>query len=969
MSHVTEPRGGAAQPLLERESEVLAIHRAVDDLCGTTGHGQGPAARRGGVLTFAGSAGIGKTTLLAEARRLASERACTVLFARGGEQERQVPFHVMRQLIQPTFAAMSEDERREALGSWYSIVAPALGLTASPKGPTAPDPQGVRDGLDWVVTHLAVRSAPVLLVVDDAHWADAESLAWLTAFTARAEELAMLIMVACRPDEIPADAAALRALMGRQGSRPHELAPLTTTAVASIVRDALGEDADDVFCRECWAITGGNPFEVVELAMKGRDRGLKPHQDSIPQLRDLASAVKGSGLIDRLEQLGPSTVRLAWAAAVLGTAVPIDIVGGVAALGEAQTAEAIDQLRDARILTVMTSVRRKQVVEFFHPLIATAVYRSIPPGVRVAMHGMAATALVDDGHGAAAAARHLLEMHPEGDPWVVQQLRQAARDSFSAGAPDAARRYLARALREPPEVEDRAEVLFELGSANLLHDPATTINQLRAALEEPRTEQNLREAITYRLAQALGHTGQLAQAAALLADEARRATSSRTRLRMQAEQFKWNSVRVDEENSPARSRLLAQFAKRLTGRGLPERHILGLRAWDAVLRGEPATTALDYAEQALDGGLSWTDQDFGFEVPAVVALTLMYCDQPGRAEDLFNTGIVEFEAKGWRGAHLSFVYTLLGYVRYRRGRLAEAEDFVRNGLQIADRVGQGIPAQWYAIGTLIETLLARGNTAEAQRVADAYKLADGFPQAVVYPDPQAVFGKLLLARGRVEEGEHHLVSAGKRLDLRGARNPSWSPWQLDLALGQVARKPEEARATAAEAVSRARAFGTSSVIGHALRVAAATTVDPARAAALLQEAVDHLEQSPAACELANALVDHGTALHTIGSRHHAAQQLYRGMETAAACGADGLVSRARAQLASAGLRPRRLHTSEQDNLTVAESAAARHAALGLDNAAIAAELKTDAQSVSELLSAAFTKLGTDRHGLRRALGG
>ncbi|WP_324615603.1 ATP-binding protein [Streptomyces sp. Mg1] len=661
----------------------------MDELCGTPDSSQ--PSRRGGVLTFAGSAGIGKTSLLTEARRHAAERHCTVLFARGGEQERQVPFHVMRQLIQPAFAAMTEDERRDVLGTWYGIVAPALGLTAAPEGLTAPDPQGVRDGLDWVVTHLTVRSAPVVLVLDDAHWADAESLAWLTAFAARAEELAMLIMVACRPDEIPADAGSLRALIKRQGTRPHELAPLTTSAVARIVRDALGDNADDVFCRECWAITGGNPFEVVELAMKGRDRGLKPHQDSIPQLRDLASAVKGSGLIDRLEQLGTSTVRLAWAAAVLGTAVPISIVGGVAALGEAQAADAIAQLRDARILTVLTSLRRQEVVEFFHPLIATAVYRSIPPGVRVAMHGMAAQALVDDGFGAAAAARHLLEMHPEGDPWVVQQLRQAARDSFSAGAPDAARRYLARALREPPDAEYRAEVLFELGSANLLHDPATTINQLRAALEEPKADQELREAITYRLAQAMAHTGQLAEAAGLLSDEAKLATSSRTRLRMQAEQFKWNSVRMDEANSPARSRLLAQFAKRLTGRGVPERHILGLRAWDAAMRGEPAATALEYAEQALDGGMNWTDQDFGFEVPAVVAVTLMYCDQPGRAEELFNAGIMEFESKGWRGAHLSFVYTLLGYVRFRRGRLAEAEDFVRNGLQIAERVGHDIP--------------------------------------------------------------------------------------------------------------------------------------------------------------------------------------------------------------------------------------------------------------------------------------
>ncbi|MFD3682460.1 ATP-binding protein [Streptomyces sp. NPDC058613] len=963
MSHVTEPRGGASQPLLEREVEILAFHRAVDDLFGAAD--RTVATRRGGVLTFAGSPGIGKTTLLAEARRHAAERGCTVLFARGGEQERQVPFHVMRQLIQPTFAAMSEDERRDVLGTWHSIVAPALGLTAAPEGPTAPDPQGVRDGLDWVVTHLTVRSAPVVMVLDDAHWADAESLSWLTAFAARAEELAMLIMVACRPDEIPADAASLRALMGRQGTRPHELASLTTGAVARIVRDTLGESADDMFCRECWAITGGNPFEVVELAMKGRDRGLKPHQDNIPQLRDLASDVKGSGLIDRIEQLGPSTVRLAWAAAVLGTAVPTGIVGSVAALGEAQAAQAIDQLRTARVLTVLTGLRRKEVVDFFHPLIATAVYRSIPPGVRVAMHGMAAQALVDDGHGAAAAARHLLEMHPEGDPWVVQQLRQAARDSFSAGAPDAARRYLARALREPPAIEDRAEVLFELGSANLLLDPHTTINQLRTALEEPKTEQGLREAITYRLAQALGHTGQLAQAAALLAEEARRATSSRTRLRMQAEQFKWNSVRVDEENSPARSRLLAQFAKRITGRGLAERHILGLRAWDAALRGESAATALEYAQQALDGGMSWTDQDFGFEVPAVVALTLMYCDQPGRAEELFNSAVVDFESKGWRGAHLSFVYTLLGYVRYRRGRLAEAEDFVRNGLQIADRIGQDIPAQWYAIGTLIETLLARGNVTEAKKVARTYKLADGFPQAVVYPDPQAVWGKLLLAQGRIEEAEQHLTAVGRRLDLRGTRNPSWSPWQLDLALAQVTHDPAQARATATEAVARARAFGASSIIGHALRVAA-TATDPARSAVLLQEAVERLEQSPAACELAHALIDHGIALHTMGDPHQAAQQLYRGMETASACGADALADRARAQLASAGLRPRRLYTSEQDTLTVAENAAARHAALGLDNTAIAKEMHTDARTVSELLSAVFTKLGTDRPGLHRA---
>ena len=59
--------------------------------------------------------------------------------------------------------------------------------------------------------------------------------------------------------------------------------------------------------------------------------------------------------------------------------------------------------------------------------------------------------------------------------------------------------------------------------------------------------------------------------------------------------------------------------------------------------------------------LKWTDEQWGFEVPVLVALTFMYCDQPGRAEELFNKGIAECESKGWRGAHLSFTYVYDSY--------------------------------------------------------------------------------------------------------------------------------------------------------------------------------------------------------------------------------------------------------------------------------------------------------------------
>ncbi|MFF7215433.1 ATP-binding protein [Streptomyces sp. NPDC008238] len=949
------------RPLLEREAELVAVDEALAELTGVRTQGDHPRSgtRRGGVLAFAAPAGLGKTTLLAETRRRASALGCTVLYARGGDQEQGVAFHVARQLLQPQLAGAGDEVLRSTLGSWYGIVGPALGLCTDGEG-APPDPQGLADGLDWVLTHIAVRRAPVVLVLDDAHWADPESLGWLAAFAPRAEELPMLVVVAYRPDELPAHAEAFRGLPDRSGTRPLGLEPLSAAAIGRLVRDAVGEHADEAFCREAWAVTAGNPFEAVELTAKVLDRALRPDETSAHLLRDLAAAAKGSGLIARLERLGTSTVRMAWASAVLGTSISPAIAASVAGLGGEEAADAADRLRKARILT------GSDVLEFVHPLIATAVYRAIPDAVRVALHGQAAWSVVDAGLGPSAAARHLLETHPEGDPWVVAQLRQAARDTARAGAPDAARRYLARALREPPPFEDRASVLFELGCSSLLTEPATTVNHLRAALEEPIVDPALRDAITYRLSQALAHSDRLGEAADTVGQAARTATNARARLRMQEEQFMWDAFRSDEPDSPARSRRLARLADRLSGRDLTERYIIGLRAWDATLRGETAETALRHSDRALVGGLPWASEDFGFEVPVLVAMTYMYADRPGRAEELFAAGIGDYERQGWRGAHLAFGYSLLGYVRYRRGRLAEAEDFARDGLRLADRVGRGTPVVWYTVAILVEILLARGRVREAAALAEEYDFCEPFPAAVTFPDAQTVYGELLLARGLVNDAIAQLEACGRRLDPRGMRNPAWSPWQLHLALAEARETPQRARATAADAVERARQYGTASAIGQALRVSAEVAAEPDRLK-LLHEAVAHLERSPAGYELARALVDHGAALRREARLQEAAEQLYRGLETAVHCGADTLAERARDELAAAGLRPRRLRTTETDALTAQERAAASRAARGEDDEQIAAGLDTDVEGVTRLLSAVYRKIGTDRAGLARAL--
>ncbi|MCX4903011.1 AAA family ATPase [Streptomyces sp. NBC_00878] len=947
--------------LLERHRELRAIDATLADLS-DAGDGV-PRPRHTGLLAFTGSAGLGKTALMAKVRSKAVARGFTVLSGKGGEKEQELAFRLVRQLVQPALAAMDEPERRAFLGSWYDIVATALGLEATGTA-RVPDPTGVRDGLDWVMTRLAVMKAPVVLLLDDMHWADVESLNWLASFAPRAEDLPLLIVVAYRPDELPHEAAAFRTFVERHRHRPYSLSPLTTEGVARIVRDEVGRGAEDEFCDECWSATGGSPFETVELAIRLREHHLKGTQSDLPTMRDLASAVKGPGLLDRLHRLGGTTVRFAWVAAVLGTSISPELAATIAVVGSEEAAEATERLRTARILA--DAPGHGGGLEFMHPLIATAVYRDIPASLRVGLHNRAAEAVSAAGFGPTAAARHLLEVPCEGRPEAVECLREAAREYLRAGAPEAARRVLTRALQEPPLLEDRAALLHELACSTFLIEPAATVSHLRAALAEPGVDPDLRASIVYRLTQALAHLDRVAEAAAVAADEAQQTPNPRIRLRMQADHFVWSAFRTDEPDSPARSRMLARLAERLTGRGLEERYILGLRSWDAMMRGEPRQTVLEYAEEALRGGLSWTDENRGFEVPVSVAMVFAYCDQPRRAEELFTKGLADCETKGWRGSHLALGQTLLGYIRYRRGCLVEAENLVREGLRTADRVEGAVPAQWFAIGILIQTLLARGRTEDARRLADSYNYGDVVPNAVIYPDPRTVYAELLLAEGRHSEAEQLLSAVGEWLESRSWHNPTWCPWQLNLASAVAPTDPDRAIHLAQDAVKRARDFGAASAIGQALHTEAEVTGGTA-ALDLYAEAVEHLERSPASYELARAQVGHGAALSRNGRLQEAADRLYQGQEGAVHCGAEALATRAREELAAAGLRPLPLRYAQTDTLTAQERRAAEMTAQGHPAAVVAKALRLTEQGVTRLLSSVYRKIGTDTAGLAKAL--
>ncbi|MGW7263951.1 ATP-binding protein [Streptomyces sp. NPDC054842] len=889
---MTEARPGvaASASLWERDEEVATVRRAITAL-------RADSASSGSLLVVTGEAGLGKTALLAEVRRIAEDSGCTVWSARGGETVTSVPFNVVRQLLQPALVSLLPEEAREYLGDWYDIAGPALGV-AEP-GDRQPDPQGVCDGLVAAVRRLAKREWPLVLLVDDAHWADQETLRWLAAFAERLDDLSVLVVVARRPGDVHGESARLLDAVAAAARPVTRLSALTPDATAGITRATLGEHADAPFCREVWAVTGGNPYETVELLAKVQDSGLEPVEASAAELRALNRSARGRGLVARLEGLGIDATRFAWAAAILGTQISLDLAAQLAGMPHEDAVRCAELLRASRILTTTQDAAAQTVegeLEFVHPLIASAVYRSIPDALRTAMHGQAAWAVTDSGRGAAAASRHLLEVHPDDDPELVDQLREAAREHLAVGAPDAARRCLERALREPPLPDTHARVLYELGCATLLTAPARTIGHLRAALEMHGLEGEERVDAVYRLSQALLHNDQLEEAVRTVDAEVARLEPGPARMRLQAVHYMWEGLHAGEDGASGGSHGLADLVKTCTGRDNSERALLILRGFDAMMHGENAEEVAELCDRALVNGrlapgLGWTDTEWGIELLMMLSSSYAYADRLDRAESLFSEALRAYESAGWSGGHLALAHAYLGLAHRRRGRLVDAETSQRESLRLAERVGRGLPLYWSATCGLIDTLLARGHVDEAEEIAERYGFAPPYPSTIVLPDTRSVRGRLLLAVGRTKEGINELEAAEKAATSRGHHNTVLAPWAVDLARALAADDPVRAAALAAEARRQAERFGTDTAIGEALRCAAALESGQ-RAVRLAGQAVTYLEASPCQYEHAAARIEYGIVARS-------AAELNKGLTLARSCGADGLVTKA--ELALRGL--------------------------------------------------------------------
>jgi len=446
--------------VLERDWELERIGAALGQAMGGAG----------GVLLVEGPAGIGKTTLGLAAVDAARSRGMRVLRAAGRELERDFPYGVVRQLLDPVLRG-AELPDRERLLEGAGAASAALGIVPID---AAPSEFAALHGLYWLVANLSDEQ-PTLIVVDDAHWADVASLRFLSFLVPRLIELPVLLFLCARPDEWQ-PGTLFAGTASDAASRPLVPSPLTNEACALLVRTRLEGPVDDALCAACHAATGGNPFLLRALLDELGDNRDKPGGVSAGHVLAMGPRMVTRAIVTRLDRLSRDARPLAAALAVLGDGASIEELGALAGLSASEVRRAAGELARMSIVTGEDGLR------FAHPIVRNAVYADLVPEERDRLHRAAAVVLEAAGAAAERVAAQLLVVDPAGDGLVCVTLRRAAEIARASGASHSAVAYLRRALAEPCPEDQRAELLVELGEAEYLVDGRAALAHLQQAL-------------------------------------------------------------------------------------------------------------------------------------------------------------------------------------------------------------------------------------------------------------------------------------------------------------------------------------------------------------------------------------------------------------------------------------------------------------------------------------------------------
>jgi DNA-binding CsgD family transcriptional regulator len=920
-----------AQQIVGRAAELGSLEETLAEL----------SRGRFAALALVGEPGIGKTRLLAELGARADERGHVVLSGGASELEHEQPFWMFVDAfdeylegLEPRRLDAVDEETRAELGQLLPS------LAASEAGAELPDGR--------YRTHRAVRqllaalaaAKPLVLLLDDVHWADSGSIDLLGSLLRRPPTAPVLIAMAARRRQMPERLAwALE--------RAHRGGALTRVELGSLSRDdareLLGASADELYEE-----SGGNPFYLEQLAR-------------FPDARTVAAA-----MTEELSLLPSDVRRVLEGAAVAGDPFELELAEAAAGLRAGSAIDALDELL-RRDLVRHTDVPRR--FRFRHPLVRRAVYEAAPGGWRLTAHERCADALAARGAPAAARAHHIERSARHGDLDAVAVLREAG-EAAAQRAPATAARLFEAALRLAPPGEERVELLAAAANA---HASAGQFREAYAALLEslellPRDAVALRMKLTAGCAgleNLLGHH-QEAHTRLLTALESLSDATSPEAAGLMIELAVDGFYRMDYGS-------MSEWAGRAVDVARPtaDRPLIASAAGVLVLA-EVFRGAVPQAEAVRAEAASLVDSmpddeiarclDRGVDTLAAAELYLDRFDHAG-ARAARALGVARATGQG----QVLPILFWSAMIRTMRGELADAAKLAEEAIEVARLSGHAEGQAWNLFARSL-TATAEGDVETALATAEeAMEALSGLHRSLPLAWSALALAAARLAAGDPERAAHALLdgAGGEELTLLAAPLRATGFELLArcrLALGD--RGGAERAAAHAERLAEALELRMPAAL--AKRAAAAVALDggdPASAAELALASAALADEVGAVIDAARSRTLAGRALVQLGDLERAVPELERAAAAFDACGALARRDEAERELGKLGRRRhRRTRRGNVDGtgiatLTERELQVSRLIVDRKTNPEIAAALFLSPKTVETHIRNVFHKLG------------